>query len=121
MEGEGWGTYPALPSLQTDPTDLVARALGEPEGAVGTRHDVLGVAVCGGNGVLADRAGGGDAADLGGMFEAPPPAVMPAGWLIAVGMVNVVGVAVVKVEIRPILLPLYSVNQRLPSGPTVMP
>src|SRR6266700_1201142 len=49
------------------------------------------------------------------------PAVMPRGWLLAVGMWN--SVIWPLVVMRPILfaLTLLSVNQRLPSGPAVMP
>ena len=43
---------------------------------------------------------------------------MPSG-LLAVGIGN--SVMTPAVVIRPILLPLLSVNQRLPSGPAVMP
>ena len=47
------------------------------------------------------------------------PAAMPKGLLLAVGMGN--SVMTPAVVIRPILLPSYSVNQRLPSGPAAMP
>lgn len=47
------------------------------------------------------------------------PAVIPIGWLFAVGTgYSVITPAVV---IRPILLAVFSVNQSAPSGPAVIP
>ena len=47
------------------------------------------------------------------------PAVIPSGWLCAVGMGNSVNAP--AGVIRPILLDQDSVNHRLPSGPAVIP
>jgi hypothetical protein len=46
------------------------------------------------------------------------PFVMPIGWLAAVGIVN--SVTTPDGVIRPILLPLLSVNQIAPSEPAVV-
>ena len=66
----------------------------------------------------------GDPADLvATLFGEPEVAVRagrdPDGMLPAVGMAN--SVTMPAVVIRPILLHRFSVNQRLPSGPAVIP
>ena len=97
--------------------------LGEPEVAVRPRGDPVGRLPAVGmvNSVIAPV--GGDPTDLvarrlGEPEVAVGPAVMPQGW--RPGRVGELGDDAAGV-IRPIWLPSASVNQRLPSGPAVIP
>ena len=96
--------------------------LGEPEVAVGAGRDAVGAAVDGGDEELGDDTGGRDPADLVVVeLGEPEVAVGPAViWKTRPGSGSGNSVTTPAGVIRPILWPLFSVNQRLPSAPATM-
>ncbi len=109
-------------SGRRDPPDLVGGGLREPEVAVGTGRDRLGEAPRGGDCEFGDDARRRDPSDVVGvLLTEPQVAVGPA--VIATGVLPAVSgnsLTVPLVVIRPMLLLVGSVNQRLPSDPAVM-
>ena len=106
-----------------DAPNLVATFLDEPEVAVRSGCDPVGVAAGCWDWELGDPAIGADTPNLVAIVLSKPEIAVRSGcdpcWpLPAVGTGN--SVIVPLGLIRPILSPLHSINQRLPSGPAVI-